>query len=228
MKINILCLYYDIMNLYGDARNYKILTHHLDYLGISYNVDKLSISDDINFNKYDICFIGEGTENNRFLCLEHLLKYKKDIKKYIDNSKFFFVTGNAVAMFGKELYDKEALGLFDFKVSPSDERISEEVILDNKFGRPIYGFLNHSDVMSNFDNNLFLNEGVFVNNFYGTYVLGPILARNPDFLKYFIKELILFKDKSFDKFDIDTSLEDKAYLEYIEFKKTKKFNAKNS
>lgn len=228
MKINILCLYYDIMNLYGDANNYKVFTYHLDEIGIKYEIDKLSIYDEIDFDKYDVCFIGCGSEENRSLCLSHLIKFKKDVKKNIDNNKFFLVTGNSLAMFGNKVYDEKGLSIFDFDVTLASDRISEEVILDNTFGNPIYGFLNHSDNMSSFDKPLFSDEGVHVNNFYGSYVLGPILARNPDFLRHFVKEVILFKDKDFKFNDIDTSLNDKAYSSYIEFKKTKKFNSKNS
>ena len=38
MKINILCLYYDLMNLYGDTGNIKVLKYHLEELGIKYTV----------------------------------------------------------------------------------------------------------------------------------------------------------------------------------------------
>ena len=31
-------------------------------------------------------------------------------------------------------------------------------------------------------------EGIHKNNFYGTYLLGPILARNPHFIEHLIKE----------------------------------------
>lgn len=227
MKINILCLYYDLMNLYGDTGNVKVIKHHLDKLNISYNIDYLSIDDKINFSNYDLILIGSGTEDNRMIALKHLSKYKKDIQNAIDNNKFFLVTGNSLGMFGKELYGEKALGLFDFNVSESIERISEEVILENDLCLPIYGFMNHSDIITDHDNYLFNKEGVLKNNFYGTYTLGPILSRNPEFLKYFLEKLISFKDSNFVcKFDL--SLEEKAYKEFIEFKKTKVFNSRKA
>jgi len=225
MKLNILCLYYDIMNLYGDTGNLKVLEYHLNELGIKYNVDKLSNLDEVDFSKYDLVLIGEGNEENRNLCLEHLIKYKDDIKKIIDNNTFFLVTGNALSMFGKTLYGKDALGIFDFDVFSSKERVSKEVILESNFCTSIYGFLNHEDDVIFKDNTLFKDEGVKYNNFYGTMVLGPILARNPMFLEYFLKKLILYKNKDFKFKKINTKLNNKAYDEFIEFKKTKKFNS---
>ena len=228
MKINILCLYYDLMNLYGDTGNVRVLKYHLDDLKVKYNIDYLSIDDKVDFSKYDLILIGDGTEDNRFICLEHLLKYKKDIKKMIDSDKFFLVTGNALGMFGKKLYDKKALGIFDFSVSESNERISKEVVLDNDICSSIYGFMNHSDEITNNKTPLFRDEGVHYKNFYGTYVVGPILSRNPEFLEYFLKELLKSKDSKFKFKELNLSLDKEAYNEFIEFKKTKVFNSRKA
>ena len=125
MKINILCLYYDLMNLYGDTGNLKIIEHHLDKLKIDYTTDYLSIDDEINFSKYDLVLIGSGTEDNRFICLNHLLKYKKDIEKAISNNNFFLITGNALAMFGKKIYERSAslAALIPFTTSRTSRRL---------------------------------------------------------------------------------------------------------
>lgn len=225
MKVNILCLYYDIMNLYGDTGNVKVLKYHLDEQGIDYNIDYKSIDDKLVFKNYDLVMIGAGTERNRFICLDHLMKYKKDIKKYVEDGKFFISTGNSISMFGNKLYDKDGIGLFDYTVCESDKRISKEVILDNDMCKPIYGFFNHQDIISNHDNYLFSDEGIHYKNFYGTFTLGPILSRNPEFLEYFFKKFISSLDDKFKFKDMDLSLNRKAYEEFIEFKKTKVFNS---
>ncbi|MGM9879281.1 MAG: hypothetical protein ACI31R_04580 [Bacilli bacterium] len=225
MKINILCLYYDLMNLYGDTGNIKVIKYHLEELGIKYNIDYKSIEDKLDFTKYDLTLIGAGTEENRNLCLKHLLKYQKDINNYINNNKFFLATGNAISMFGKTLYNEKALNIFDFEVKMSNERISKEVILENDICSPIYGFFNHQDIITNQKDYLFNQEGIHYKNFYGTQTLGPILSRNPEFLEYFIKKLINSKDKNLKVKKLNTILNKKAYNEFIEFKKTKVFNS---
>ena len=48
------------------------------------------------------------------------------------------------------------------------------------------------------------------NNFYGTYLLGPLLIRNPYFLEYLVKDIL--KDK-YKKSKEDISF--KAYHEFI-------------
>ena len=229
MKINILCLYYDLMNLYGDTGNVKVIEHHLNDLKIDYNIEYLSIDDKLDLSKYDLILMGASTENNRFICLNHIKKYKKELNDAINKNKFFLVTGNALGMFGKKLYDKDALGLFDFEVSEKEERISKEVVLDNNICSPIYGFMNHSDeIINNSNNNLFNDEGIHYKNFYGTYVLGPILSRNPEFLEYFLNKLLTSKDKKYKIKELNTKLNKKAYQEFIEFKKTKVFNSRKA
>ena len=85
-----------------------------------------------------------------------------------------------------------------------------------------------SEISNIKDNYLFENEGIHYKNFYGTYVIGPILSRNPEFLELFLKDLIKSKDENFKIKKFNTKLNKQAYNEFIEFKKTKVFNSKNS
>lgn len=225
MKINILCLYHDLMNLYGDTGNVKVINYHLTKQGIKCNIYYKSIKDKLNFKNYDLIMISAGDDINRTICLKHLLNYKDEIKKSIEDNKFFLITGNALSMFGKKLYNEKALEIFNFKVEQSKERISKEVILENNICKPIYGFFNHQDIITGITKHLFKEEGIKYKNFYATHTLGPVLARNPEFLEYFLKELIKSKDEKFKLKKLDTSLEEKAYNEFIEFKKTKVFNS---
>ena len=47
MTIRIAHLYYDIMNLYGEIGNIKVLRYHLEEQGIKVIIDNLSINDEI-------------------------------------------------------------------------------------------------------------------------------------------------------------------------------------
>ena len=102
MIIHIAHLYYDLMNLYGENGNIKALIYALKSQNIKVNLDKLTINDEIDFNKYDLIYIGCGTESNELIVLNDILKYKKDIKKYIENNKFILATGNSFELFGKK------------------------------------------------------------------------------------------------------------------------------
>ncbi len=205
-------LYYDFLNLYGERGNIKALINALNSLKIKVNVDYLSLNDPLDIEKYDLIYIGSGTEDNQKEALKHLMKYKNEIKKYINNNKFFLITGNAIDMFGKKIITKqdeiEGLNIFDYIVEYTDKRVIKEVHRDSKLiNNKIIGFENHEGII----NEKSYNDEIVFNNFYGTYTLGPILIRNPMLLKYFL-------NKIFPKVDINKlnlKLEEKAYKEFV-------------
>ncbi len=222
MEITIGHLYYDLMNLYGEIGNIKVLTYHLKNQGIKVNIKNLSIDDNINFDELDLIYIGSGTNNNQLLVLNDILKYKEDIHKYYNNNKFFLITGNAIELFGEKIIDidnniHEGLKLFDYYTKENKKRIVNEVYIPSLFTKDnILGFNNHFGSIYK-DNIKLDNKFIFNNNFYGTYTLG-LLPRNPSFTKYFIKQLIINKNKKFKIKDFNFKLDKKAYTDFIAFK----------
>ena len=222
MEITIGHLYYDLMNLYGEIGNIKVLTYHLKNQGIKVNIKNLSIDDNINFDELDLIYIGSGTNNNQLLVLNDILKYKEDIHKYYNDNKFFLITGNAIELFGEQIIDidnnvHEGLKLFDYYKKENKKRIVNEVYIPSLFTKEnILGFNNHFGSIYK-DNIKLDNKFIFNNNFYGTYTLG-LLPRNPSFTKYFIKQLIINKNKKFKIKDFNFKLDKKAYTDFITFK----------
>ena len=51
MKITILHLYYDLMNLYGESGNVKALKKQLEDQGVDVSIKFLTIDDELNFIK---------------------------------------------------------------------------------------------------------------------------------------------------------------------------------
>ena len=222
MEITIGHLYYDLMNLYGEIGNIKVLTYHLKNQGIKVNIKNLSIDDNINFDELDLIYIGSGTNNNQLLVLNDILKYKEDIHKYYNDNKFFLITGNAIELFGEQIIDidnnvHEGLKLFDYYTKENKKRIVNEVYIPSLFTKEnILGFNNHFGSIYK-DNIKLDNKFIFNNNFYGTYTLG-LLPRNHSFTKYFIKQLIINKNKKFKIKDFNFKLDKKAYTDFIAFK----------
>lgn len=233
MNIKVAHLYYDLMNLYGESGNVKALKMQLEGQGIKTTIKFLTIDDDLNFKDYDIVYIGSGTENNQKIVLNHLLKYKKDIEGAIEKGVHFICTGNALELFGNVIEDVNnkkytALGMFDFDVKQEEVRMVDEVLfktdLINKY---ILGFQNQSGHIKSDILNLFdvvkgigsyigsKKEGIHYKNFYGTYVIGPILVRNPELLKYLVKEIINKNNKNFKFKKFNQKLEIEAYDNFM-------------
>ena len=59
-----------------------------------------------------------------------------------------------------------------------------------------------------------MTEGFRVNNFIGTYLLGPILVRNPYLCDYFIKDIFKSLDITYNKPNYNDT-DYKAYNEYM-------------
>lgn len=87
MEIKLLHLYSDIMNLYGEYGNIKILEKHLKDQGFDVILDKKSIGDDKHFNEYDFIYMGCGTEKNQKVILQDILKQKEEFINAIENRK---------------------------------------------------------------------------------------------------------------------------------------------
>lgn len=217
--IKIAHLYYDLMNYYGEQGNVLTLKTAIEYAGFKVNVKTLSVDDEINFEKYDIFYMGMGTKRNQEIVRKDILKYKEKIENIIDK-KMFIMTGNSYELFGKKIDDKKCLGIFNFNSKTTDRIVGEQVFKSDIINKTIIGFQNRFssndikddylfEVIKGTGNNLESKvEGIHKNNFFGTYLLGPILIRNPYFKDALLKYIGIDK--------VNTKLVDyKAYHEYL-------------
>lgn len=238
--IRIAHLYYDLMNLYGDNGNIKAIKYQLENQGIKTIIDFLTVGDSIDFDKYDLIYIGPGTYDNQKIVLKDLIKYQKNIMKFIDDNKFIIATGNALEFFGKNIKPlngkkTKALNIFEFESEEIDLRlVGETVATCNSLKKEVIGFQNQNSIITKLKNPWFkltkgigsnVNsniEGINYKNFYGTYMIGPILVRNSELLELICKKLVLQKNKDFKFKSFNVTLENKAYNEYIKNYLTKK------
>ena len=206
MKFTIAHLYYDIANLYGEAGNVTVLSRYLQDQGVEVEVEKVSLKEEFEWDAYQFVYIGAMTENNLKIVLEDLKRYTNEIKDYLAKGGYVLATGNAFEMFGQYLdqIQESGLGIFTYKTKKLDKRLMSEVILEN--GQyDVVGFQNQISVVYNVEHPWFVGvkqgmganeehayEGVCENHFYGSYVVGPLLARNPYLTKWFVKELLQF------------------------------------
>ena len=228
--IKIAHLYYDLLNLYGENGNVKALMKHLEHHNVKVITHFLSVEDSIDFSKYDIFYIGSGNKEAFDIARKDLLKRKKEIQK-VWKDKTFIATGNGIDLFGKcfvTLDNKieKCLDLLQFEAQETDFRIVGESIAEHKsLKKEIIGFQNRFSVLKNVkDPSLFqmidgtgyapkiTEEGIITNNFLGTYLLGPILIRNPHLTEFIIKILLEKKELPYEEYQ--DFYESKAYEEY--------------
>lgn len=237
--INVLHLYYDLLNLYGENANTRCIKYNLELNKIRVKVDYKSLNDQINFDNYDIIYIGSGSEDNMKLALNDILKRKNEIEKYIESNKYLILTGSSMDLFGKFIETKteklNALNIFDYYTryisesnlnNASKDRIVGEVRGKCDFiDEEIIGFQNRCDLVFGIKEPLFkLNkdysndlkndkEGFVYKNVYATHIIGPLLIRNPFFTNFILCKLCKTKKLKYNNLD---EISINAYKKYLE------------
>ncbi len=213
-ELRILYLYPDILDLYGDIGNIKVITYRLEKRGFKAVVDTYSINDDKpDFESYDLIFAGGGADNEQQILSQDLIKYKEDIKKAVDKGVFFLLICGAYQLFGKYYKGVDGeiipgLEIFDYYTEANPDRskrcIGNIIIETNLDGEKVkvIGFENHCgqtyDIKSTFGQVLFGNgnkfndssEGYMTDNVIATYLHGPLLSKNPELTDFIIKKCL--------------------------------------
>ena len=233
MEIKLLHLYYDIMNLYGEYENIKILEEHLKDQGYTVMVDKKTLGEEKNLEEYDFIYMGCGTERNQMCIMQDFKKEKEKLSKLIEQEKNIMLTGNSYEILGKKLNREDALGIFNFEAKNTQKRTTEDVICtSNLLKNKVVGFINNMSEITNLENSLFdiewgiedKKEGISYKNLIGTHIIGPILIRNPELLKLLINRICTQKDENFKYKDITYEDEEEGYelvLKELETRKNK-------
>lgn len=215
MKVEI--LYPEICNLYGDSANVMYLKKSLTKVKFI----ETHINDKPQFidkkNKIKMVYIGCMTEEHQKLVIEKLLPFKEKIEEYIESDNILLATGNAFEIFGKYIEGKDekvdCLNIFDFYTKLDFNHRHNSLFIGEYKNIKIVGFksqFTHSYLEGVNDNYNFIKvdrgvglnpsynyEGINKNNFYGTYLLGPLLPMNPFFTKYLFKLMNVEEDPAF-------------------------------
>lgn len=234
--IKIAHLYYDLMNLYGENGNVRCLEKYLKKQSINVEISYLTKDDTINFDDYDIFYIGSGNKDCFNITLKDIKKYKNDIEKALKD-KFFIATGNSINLFGQNYINKKnitpCLDVLSYSSKEIKKRFVGDGLYKTKFiNNEIIGFENRDSILTNVNEETLFNTiigngnskhesfaGIKHNNFYGTYLLGPLLIRNPYFTNYLIKEIC--KKFAIEFKEVNDEFEIQAYNNYLNILKEK-------
>lgn len=199
MKIEV--LYPEIANLYGDLFNIYYLDKTIPNLKIYYT--NLNETPRFVSEKIDFIYMGSMMEKYQEVVIKKLRPYKKKIKELIENDVLFLITGTALEIFGSKIDDIKGLGIFETITRRDFNKHHTSCFLGKFKDFDIVGFKSQFSYTANnnypfikvvngfgFDDN-FDNEGIKYHNFFGTYLIGPILILNPYFTKYLLNLLNL-------------------------------------
>lgn len=229
MKIEV--LFPEICNLYGDLFNVKYLKECLPECQIV----NTSLKDEPLFltEKPDLIYMGTTTESGQQLIIDKLLPYKEKVVDCIDSGYNFLFTGNAMEVLFNEIIEEDkkicdGLGIFDLSAKRKARKRFNSLYVgcfnEENFNEPIkivgfkslFGFAyGKTDLYPLFItergdgmNKECKEEGIRKNNFFGTYITGPLLVLNPVFTKWFMSEImevqnpvLAFEDAAMDAYN---------------------------
>ncbi len=203
MKIEI--LFPEFCNLFGDIGNIKYLKECLpdeEFIETSFLSEPAFVSEEVSF-----IYMGAMTERIQEKVIEKFMPYKQRIEDLIEKGTVFLFTGNAIEVLGSYIEDEDrridCLNLFDFYAKRN---------MMSRYSGLVFGKFNDIDIVGfkaqftmaygNNESSYFIKtsrgigfnkksnfEGIVKNNFFGTYLIGPILVLNPLFTKYLFEKM---------------------------------------
>ncbi len=215
MKLKLIYLYPQVMNIYGDRGNVVCLVKRAAWRGVDLEVVEVNEGDRLPA-KFDLLFMGGGQDSGQSIVAADLRSKASQIHEQIGLGLSALVVCGGYQLFGHYFKradgDKlEGIGVFDAITKASDTRMIGNIIVESeKFGRLI-GFENHSgqtvlgknaqslgDVVKGYGNNdSGKQEGVIYNNAIGTYLHGSFLPKNPIVADFLLKSAIFRKYHEF-------------------------------
>lgn len=194
----------DLLNLYGDGGNVRILEQRLRWRGIPVEVRRIQHGEAVDFSQVDLVFMGGGPDREQKLASEQLLAMRDELAAYVEGDGPLLAICGGYQILGRQwLWGDElvpGLGLIDMETrrpGTSADRLIDNMVLESPLAaHPVVGYENHAGrtylgegvegfgrVVSscghgnNDDDRV---EGARYKNVVGTYSHGPLLSKNPE------------------------------------------------
>ncbi|MFD6859815.1 type 1 glutamine amidotransferase [Rhodococcus sp. NPDC060090] len=196
----------DVMGTYGDGGNALVLRQRLRMRGHDAEIIELGLNDSVP-DSLDLYTLGGAEDAAQRLATRHLQRYP-GLQQAAERGVPVLAICAAIQVLG-HWYETssgervDGVGLLDATTSPQKTRaIGEVVITPGVAGltQPVSGFENHrggttlggdahplGKVTRGVGNGVGDgNEGAVQGSVYGTYLHGPVLARNPEFADHLL------------------------------------------
>lgn len=232
MKLKVLWMYHDLMDLYGDKGNARVIRVRCEKRGIDCVVDTCTIGEEKNIPDYDLFFLGGGADHEQSLIFQDLLKRRDQIQEAMDHRTAFLLICGGYQLFGQYYKDQDGntidgLKFFDYYTEASDRdhrcigNIAIETTIDGETFQAV-GFENHGGQTKNVatpfgkvlkgHGNLYHSsyEGFMNDQVIATYMHGPLLPKNPKIADAIIRRALRRRNGDIELEPLDDEIENKA------------------
>ena len=230
MKLTILHLYPDLLNLYGDRGNIECLRKRLAWRGIDAEVRKYTCeSSGFDLSDVDIVFIGGGSDREQKIVCSRLLEHKSKLHDYVEAGGSLVAVCGGYQLLGKyyklENETIQGLEILDIYTDQGKKRLIGNIVLESSLVKSkIVGFENHGGrtyigshtplgkvIYGNGNSDNAGYEGVVYKNVIATYLHGPLFPKNPQLCDYVLSQALRHKYPNFKALSpLDDELENTA------------------
>lgn len=230
MKLNIGYLYPKQMNIYGDRGNIIALQKRAQWRDIDVKVNEYDLGDKIKPGVNDLYFFGGGQDQEQVLAAKDLVSKAAVLEKDFASRSVFLAICGGYQLLGHYYQDQngdrlEGIGLVDLYTQAGEHRMIGNTVITlqdlDLTPKTLVGFENHSgetflgpgvkplgQVVKGFGNNGQDGfEGARFQTFFGSYLHGSLLPKNPHFADFLIELALKRKEPDFKLVPLDDSLE---------------------
>ncbi len=197
-------LFPDLLNLYGDGGNVRVLEQRCRWRDIPVEVKRVRHGDAVDLADVDLAFMGGGPDREQRLASEELMRMKDDLRFFVESDGVLLAICGGYQILGSTwlLGDEavEGLGLVDIetrRAGTSADRLIGDIVLHSPLASlPVVGYENHAGrtylgagvepfgqvapSAGRGNNDEGKHDGVRFRNAVGTYLHGPLLSKNPE------------------------------------------------
>lgn len=196
MSLKIVRIHNELLGTYGDQGNAEVLAYRAGLAGIATNVVDISYRDPIPHDG-DIYLLGGAEDAAQILSCAALSSGA--LHGAVEKGAVVLAICAGFQILGKSYFasgaEQRGLGLLNMKTVPGEKRYVGDIkIYSDLLGIDLTGFENHGGKtilgtgLDNFGSVIVGNgngdsgvDGAVLGNIFGTYLHGPVLARNPEF-----------------------------------------------
>lgn len=198
-SLNVVQLYSDRMNIYGDNGNVQVICRRAKLYGYEVQLSVYDSIDDRNvLLSADVVLGGGGQDSGQRAILADLGKIKADLLSLAESKLPMLMICGLYQLFGHYFQTKDGdrldgIGLFDVTTVGGEWRLIGNAVVDSDEFGELIGYENHSGVTVLGDNQAALgqvvqgygndgtgtSEGAMRYSVVGTYLHGPVLSKNP-------------------------------------------------
>lgn len=193
-------LYPEVAELFGDAWNHRYLKECMPDAEFT----ETHLDDEPAFvsRNVDMVIMGAMTERAQEWAIERLMPHKERLRELINGGTVFLMTSNAAEVFYDYIENEDgsrvqALGLVPFYAKRDMMHRHSDIVSCDFDGMQLVGFKaeftqtfgEEKDALAVMQlgtgrNKTSKLEGIHINNFISTSIVGPFLMMNPPFVKY--------------------------------------------